>query len=121
MNKDSLKQMQKAVLKVTKDRHWGKFHTPKNMAMDLVREASEVLEHFIWDTNTQIKKDKKRIKEIGAEIGDVLHSLLLLADTLKIDVTKAFWKKLEQVKKKYPVKDYQGISGYDCKKKLNRS
>jgi len=43
-NSDSLSNMSKAVINIAKKRGWQKFHTPKNMAMDLVREASEVLD-----------------------------------------------------------------------------
>lgn len=63
MNKYDLREMKKAVLKVTKDRCWEKFHTPKNMAIDVVREVGEMLEHFTWSTDEEIKKDKKRIKK----------------------------------------------------------
>ena len=104
MNKHDLREMKKAVLKVAQERDWTKFHTPKNMALDVVREMGEMIEHFIWETNEEIKKDKKRISEIKDEMADVLHALLLLADSLKIDLGESFWKKLEKVKKKYPVK-----------------
>jgi len=112
---DKLSQMLKEVKKITKDRGWEKHHTPKNMAMDLARESSEVLEHFIWATNDKIKKDKTRIKRIQDEMADVLHSLLLLSDVLKVDLPKAFWKKLEKVKKRYPVEKVYGKTGYEYK------
>ena len=105
-------------MKVTKDRCWRKFHLPKNMVLDVVREVGEMVEHFVWDTNEEIKKDKQRIKEIQDEMGDVLHGLLLLADCLNIDLAESFWIKIEKVKKKYPAKKFKGMSGYDCKKKL---
>ena len=104
MKKDDLREMKKAVLKVTEERGWGKFHTPKNMAIDIATEMGEMLEHFTWATDEEIKKDKKRLNEIKDEMADVLHSLILLADCLKIDLGESFWKKLEKVKKKYPVK-----------------
>jgi len=112
---DKLSLMLKAVKKITKERGWEKYHTPKNMAMDLVREASEVLEHFVWSKNKEIKKDKKRIVKIKKEMADVLHSLLLLSDVLKVDLTKSFWEKLEEVKQRYPFKKIYGKSGYDYK------
>ena len=112
---DKLSEMLKAVKKVTEERGWEKYHTPKNMAMDLAREASEVLEHFIWAKNKEIKKDKKRIAKIKKEMADVLHSLLLLSDVLKINLTKSFWEKLKEVKKRYPSKKIYGKSGYDYK------
>ena len=113
--------MQKAVLKISKDRDWEKFHSPKNMALDVVREVGEMVEHLVWDSNEEIKKDKARIHEISHEMADVLHGLLLLADSLKIDLSKAFWEKIRLVKETYPIKQFRGISGYACKRKLKRT
>ena len=110
--------MQKAVIKISKDRDWEKFHSPKNMALDVVREVGEMVEHLVWDANKEIKKDKKRIQEISYEMADVLHALLLLADSLKIDLSKAFWEKIKITKRRYPVDQFKGISGYACKRKL---
>lgn len=115
---DKLGLMLEAVKKITADRGWEKHHTPKNLAMDLAREVGELLEHFVWETNEQIKKDKPRILRIKDEMADVLHSLLLLADCLKIDLPKSFWNKLEKMKKKYPVDKVYGKTGYDFKRKL---
>ncbi|MBU0618796.1 nucleotide pyrophosphohydrolase [Patescibacteria group bacterium] len=111
--------MLQAVRQTSKERNWEKHHTPKNLAMDLVREASEALEHFVWATNEEIKKDKKRIKKIQDELGDVLHSMLLLADVLKIDLPKSFWQKLEKVKKRYPADKVYGQTGYEYKNRRN--
>ncbi|MBD3279295.1 MAG: nucleotide pyrophosphohydrolase [Candidatus Pacebacteria bacterium] len=83
-----LNQMMQAVLKITQERDWAQYHTPKNMAADLVREGSEVLEHFIWPTNKEILADSSRLQEIADQIGDVLHALLLLADACNIDLAK---------------------------------
>ncbi|MGD9129821.1 MAG: MazG-like family protein [Candidatus Woesebacteria bacterium] len=102
MSKNDLKKMLRAVKRVTQERGWEKYHTPKNMAMDLVREASEALEHCIWQTDQEIKKDKKRVDEIKDEMGDVLHALLLLSDSLDADLADCFWHKLEKTEKKYP-------------------
>lgn len=112
---ESLTDMQQAVLEITKERGWCKYHTPKNMAMDLVREASEVLEHFIWESNEEIVKDKKRKRCVEDELSDVLHAVFLLADIMNIDLAESFWKKLEKVKKKYPADKVKGKSGYQMK------
>lgn len=105
MNKDRRNDLQtilQAVVKFTADRGWQQYHTPKNIAMNLVREATEVMEHLVWPTNEEILKDKKRLEEIKDEIGDVLHALLLLADSLDVDLASCFWKKLEKTGKRYP-------------------
>jgi dCTP diphosphatase len=120
MKNDSIKEMSKAVQKITKDRDWEKFHTPKNLAMSLSKEATEVLEHFIWDENEIIINDEKRKKEIAHELADVLHSLLLLSNLLKIDLVKNFWGKLEIISKRYPAEKIYGINSYQFKNRGKR-
>jgi len=115
MKSNNLQKMLNAVVLISKERGWEKFHAPKNVAMDLVRESSEALEHFIWDSNEEILKDKKRIEKIRMEMADVLHSLLILSYILKIDLSESFWEKLEEVKKRYPVSKVYGKSGYTNK------
>src|SRR3989338_6571433 len=115
MKADRLSEMQKAELKITADRGWEKFHLPKNLAMDLVREAAEVMEHVIWETNEEIKNDPKRIRQIEKEMADVLHALLLLADSLGSDLVTVFWEKLREIEKRYPASQVYGRSGYAYK------
>ena len=37
------------IRKFAEDRHWGKFHSPANLAKSISIEASELLECFQWD------------------------------------------------------------------------
>lgn len=115
-NDGELKEMLKAAKVTAKKRGWEKYHTPKNMAMDLSREAGEVLEHFIWEENEEILADKERIEEIRREMGDVLHALILLADILGVDLAESFWTKLREIDVKYPAEKIYGTSGYKFKK-----
>lgn len=117
---DSLSLMLKAVLKFRDERNWAKYHTPKNLAMDLVREASEALEVCLWQTDEQILSDKERKEDIAKELADVLHSLLLFSHTLKIDVAEAFWLKLDELDKRYPASEFIDHLTYDFKKKQKR-
>ncbi|MEA2056762.1 MAG: nucleotide pyrophosphohydrolase [Patescibacteria group bacterium] len=104
-NKADLKKMRQAVRQLSTDKGWEPFHTPKNTVMDLVREASEAMEHMLWPTNEELKQDEARKEKIALELADVLHSLLLTADSLEIDLVNSFWKKLEIVKNRTK-KDY---------------
>ena len=38
------------IKKFRDDRNWLQFHDPKNMAISIIIEASELLEHFQWKT-----------------------------------------------------------------------
>ncbi len=117
---DSLSSMLKAVLKFRDERNWAKYHTPKNLAMNLVREASEALEVCLWQTDEQILSDEERKEDIVKELADVLHCLLLFAHTLDIDIVEAFWSKLKELDKRYPASEFTDHSTYDFKKRQKR-
>lgn len=88
------------------ERDWGQFHTPKNLAMALSVEASELVEIFQWLTAEQSQKiaeDPKKKECVADEISDILFYTLRLANVLKIDINEAFWAKMEKNQEKYPV------------------
>jgi len=92
-------------------RDWKQFHNPKDLALSLSLESSEVLEHFQWKTDEEIKEHTKESKrEIGDEIADVFYWVLLLSLDLNIDLEKAFRRKMKENKEKYPVKKAKGSS-----------
>lgn len=88
------------------DRDWDKFHDPKNLAISLQLEASEVLELFQWTKDNQLKPGKEA--EIGDELADVFYWLLLLANHYNIDLVQALDKKMDQNEKKYPIEKSKG-------------
>lgn len=99
--KNDVQQMLKEVVALGKSRGWTKFNKPKNCAMDVVSEASEIMEHFVWTKNSEILSDEKRLALIKGEIGDTFHALLNLCQVLDIDPANAFWDKLSKTKEKY--------------------
>ena len=85
------------------ERNWGQFHSPKNLAMALAVEASEIVEHFQWLTEEQSRNlPPEKLAEVGQEIGDVMIYLIELADKLGIDPVEAAKAKLEINRQKYP-------------------
>jgi len=64
--------------------------TPKNLAISLVLEASEVLEHYQWGENSTDKA------ELASELADVMLYLLQLASISDIDLGEAVMAKLEK-------------------------
>jgi len=101
---NNISEMMQEVIQFRDDRKWSSHHNPKNLAMALVRESSEALEHLIWPTCEEVKKNKDLVAEIGDELGDVMHCLLLLSNSLKLNPAECFWSKIEKAKKKYPIK-----------------
>ncbi len=91
------------------ERDWMQFHNHKDMAISLVLEANEVLEHFQWKNQEQIDKHVEEHREdIAEEIADVAIFLLELADNLKIDVKQAVLDKLKKNTAKYPIDKARG-------------
>jgi NTP pyrophosphatase (non-canonical NTP hydrolase) len=104
MNKKLLKEIKEFVL----EREWGQFHDPKNLAISLNLEASEVLELFQWTKNNEINPQK--VKTLSGEIADVYYWLVLLAEYYSLDLDKALIEKMKVNKEKYPTKKARGNS-----------
>lgn len=101
---DDIKQLTDGIIKFRDARDWKQFHNPKDIALSLMLEAGEVLEHFQWKNKEEVEKYVKTNKqEIGDELADVLYWVLLMSHDLNIDIVKAAKKKLTQNKKKYPI------------------
>ena len=92
--------------KFVHDRDWTQYHTPKNLAIALSVEASELLEHFQWrenESNNCVKDNKNLMAKIEEEIADVAIYLARLSSVLDIDLNNVINKKLLLNEEKYPV------------------
>ena len=87
-------------------RDWSQFHDPKNLAISLQLEASEVLELFQWTKDNQIKPGKEI--EIADELADVMYWLLMLSNHYDIDLITALEKKMDKNEEKYPIEKAKG-------------
>ncbi len=101
----------KKILAFREARDWRQFHNPKDIALSLVLEATEVLEHFQWKNGDDIQKHVDANKDkISEELADVLYWLILMSHDLNIDLLESLSKKLEINEKKYPVDKAKGTS-----------
>ena len=92
-----------AIKAVIEERDWEQFHSPKNLAMALSVEVSEVVEHFQWLTQEQSRSlPAGKLAEVREEIGDVMIYLTELANKLGIDPVEAAKAKLHINEGKYP-------------------
>lgn len=90
-------------------RDWEQFHNPKDVALSLVLEATEVLEHFQWKSEKEIQEYiKSHKKDIGEELADVFNWVLILSHDIGIDILKTSEAKIKANGKKYPVKKAKG-------------
>jgi NTP pyrophosphatase (non-canonical NTP hydrolase) len=88
-------ELKGAVSEFITERDWDQFHRPKDVAMALSIEASELMELYLWDR----APDRKRLEE---ELGDILFFLVDMSIREDIDLVEAFNKKMELNRKKYP-------------------
>ncbi|HVZ11576.1 MAG TPA: nucleotide pyrophosphohydrolase [Patescibacteria group bacterium] len=106
-----LQKLVNKTIKFRDQRDWKQFHNPKDIALSMVLEAGEVLEHFQWknghDLATHLEKNKD---ELSKELMDTLAYLLILTHDLDIDIEKSFDKKLMEDTKKYPISKSKGKS-----------
>ena len=99
---DKLKKLTLEIIKFREERDWQKFHNPKDVALSLVLEATELLEHFQWKNNDEILNYVENSShEIGEELADIFYWILLMSHDLKIDIISALENKLEKNKAKY--------------------
>jgi NTP pyrophosphatase (non-canonical NTP hydrolase) len=104
-----MKDLMRELREFAKERDWEQFHSPKNLAMAIVVEAAEIVEHFQWLTEEQSKNlPPDKLEEIKEEIADVMIFLTNLADKLGIDPLEAAKDKIEKNKRKYPVEKAKG-------------
>ncbi len=105
----TIDELAKRVVSFRDARDWKQFHNPKDLAISLVLEATEVMEHFQWKNKEEIEKHIIENKEdIGDELADVLYWVLLMSHDLEIDVVKSFEKKMEKNEEKYSVEKARG-------------
>ncbi len=105
----SIDKLTKQIISFRNARDWKQFHNPKDMAISLSLEASEVLEHFQWKSKDELDEHvKKNKKEIGDELSDVLYWVLLMSHDLNINLEKSFLLKMKENAKKYPIKKAKG-------------
>ena len=105
----NISELTKRITDFRDARDWKQFHNPKDLAVSLVLEASEVLEHFQWKNGSELDEYVKSHKEhIGEELADVLYWVLLASHDLDIDIGEAFDKKMDKNEAKYALDKAKG-------------
>ena len=104
-----IKEITGKIIQFRDERDWMQFHDPKNMAVSIILEASELLEHFQWKTKEEVEKYVMQNKsEIKDEIADIALYLFELADNLGISLSSAMEEKLKKNATKYPIEKAKG-------------
>ena len=108
---NELEKLRDQLREFAAERDWDQFHSPKNLASALAVEAAELLENFQWLTEAQSKQlSADALKNVRAEIADVLLYLIRISDKLGIDLIAAAKEKIALNATKYPVEMAHGNS-----------
>ncbi len=116
-----IRELTEQINKFRDERDWRKFNNHKDVALSLILEAAEILEHFQWKSPEEVLEHVKTHRDkVGEEIADVAIYLLELASDIDIDLADAVEKKLEKNAIKYPIEKARGkhTNKYDYHGKL---
>ena len=108
-NQDSLKNLRERINAFVQERDWEQFHSPKNLAMAMIVEAAELVEHFQWNTaeeSYQLTPEKR--EQVSHELADTFVYLLRIAEVTGVDLIAATNAKIDLNAKKYPVEKVKG-------------
>ena len=102
-------ELMQFLLKFRDARDWSQFHTPKNLSMALIAEASELLSLFQWTSDAELEaRCREKRSEIEHEIADVYIYLLFLAHELGIDLDEVAAEKMKLNAEHYPADKAKG-------------
>ena len=107
----NLQQMKDKIKDFCEARNWDQFHNAKELSIGAITEASELLEHFRFQTSEQIEvlmADPEKRKEVGEELADVLFFILRFSQKYEFDLHDCFTQKMEKNGRKYPADEYFG-------------
>ena len=95
--------LKKRIEDFARERRWGKYHTPKNLAMAMVKEAAEVVEIFQWLTPAQASNlTTAQRTHLAEELADTFIYLTKIGDHFGIDLVEAALSKMDKNALKYP-------------------
>ena len=100
-----IEEITNSLVQFRNERDWDQFHNPKDLAIALNIETSELLELFLWKSSEEANIDK--IKE---ELADVFAYAFLIAEKYQLDVKEIVLEKIKKNAIKYPVDKSKGNS-----------
>lgn len=85
------------------DRDWDQFHNPKDLAIAISIEASELLELYLWKDANLVTAEKAK-----KELADIFSFAFLLADKYELNIKDIVLDKITENGLKYPVEKSKG-------------
>ena len=111
MSQDVIRALQDKIRLFCEERDWDRFHGPKDLAIGVVTEASELLELFRFlseEESFALVSDPKHRGAVEDELADVFFFVLRIAQRFDIDLVLASERKLEKNEARYPAGKLRG-------------
>ena len=111
----SVAEFQQLVDDYVTERDWKKYHKPKDIAISVAIESSELLELFQWkpDPMETGKLDKELKARIGEELADIVIYSACMANALDIDLSEVLLDKIKKNRRKYPAEEIAKAKDWD--------
>ena len=100
-----IKKITDKLIEFRNERDWEQFHNPKDLALAINIESSELLEEFLWK-----KSEDAKIEKVKEELADVFAYAFLLADKYDFDVKQIVLDKIKINGEKYPIDKAKGTA-----------
>jgi NTP pyrophosphatase (non-canonical NTP hydrolase) len=111
MASKDLQELQQRLKRFAIERDWEQFHSPKNLSMALMVEASELAEHFQWLTQKQSQElPADKLEEVALEMADIFIYLMRLTEQLGVNLLDAVERKININEQRYPADKVRGSS-----------
>jgi len=110
-NKTTIGELKEEIRKFCELRDWDQYHNAKELAIGIVTEASELLEHFRFKSENQVDamfQNNSKKHKLTEEMADVLYFLIRLAQRYNIDLTTELENKIKKNREKYPIEKVKG-------------
>ena len=105
----TIAELKDSVKRFCEERDWDQYHNAKDLAIGIITESSELLEHFRFKSIKEVEEVIIHKKEkISEELADILFFILRLAQRYDIDLSREFQEKIEKNAKKYPIEKSKG-------------
>lgn len=108
---ETIQSLQQYVKNFCEERDWNQFHTPKDLAIGISTEASEILELFRFKSEGEIQellKNSQFKEKLNDEVADVFFFTLRLCQMNNIDLEQSFKNKMAKNAEKYSVEKSKG-------------
>lgn len=106
MDRDTtLEQVKSWVRAFCEERGWDPYHPPKDLAIGLVTEASELLELFRFVPEKDLPtlmEDQEARQKMADELADSLYFIVRFAQMYGFDLSECMRMKLKKNAVKYP-------------------